>query len=113
MGEGRPSGLVGSGLVGSKFCRQSWVGSGQRFAGSGPRKVIRGQLWAKAKDLSFKAKAKDMTFYQGKGNEIWFLRTSKTTFGISRPNDCLNDSIDRIKIRHALVCSLGEMNHFD
>ena len=37
------------GRVGSDFCRQSRVGSGQRFAGSGrvgsgPRKVTRGQL---------------------------------------------------------------------
>ena len=33
---------VGSGQT---FCQQSWVGSGQRFAESGPRKVTRGQLW--------------------------------------------------------------------
>ena len=34
---------VGSGQT---FCQQSRVGSGQRFAGSGPRKVTRGQLWS-------------------------------------------------------------------
>ena len=36
----------GSGVgSGQTFCRQSRVGSGQRFGGSGPRKVTRGQLW--------------------------------------------------------------------
>ena len=40
-GSGRGSGRVGSGQT---FCRQSRVGSGQRFAGLGPRKVTRGQL---------------------------------------------------------------------
>ena len=38
MGEGSGRGS------GQPFCRQSRVGSGQRFAGSGPRKVTRGQL---------------------------------------------------------------------
>ena len=33
---------VGSGQT---FCRQSRVGLGEIFAGSGPRKVTRGQLW--------------------------------------------------------------------
>ena len=35
-------GRVGSGQT---FCQQSRVGLSQRFAGSGPRKVTRGQLW--------------------------------------------------------------------
>ena len=44
-GSGRGSGRVG---LGQTFCRHRGsgrVGSGQRFAGSGPRKVTRGQLW--------------------------------------------------------------------
>ena len=40
-GWGRAAGRVGSGQT---FCRQSRVGSGQRFAGSDLRKVTREQL---------------------------------------------------------------------
>ena len=45
MGEGS---CRGSGRVGSDFLSAiaDRVGSGQLFAGSGPRKVTRGQLWA-------------------------------------------------------------------
>ena len=41
---------------------------------------FKAKVKAKTKDLSFKAKAmaKDLTFYQGQGHEIWSLRTSKT-----------------------------------
>ena len=41
MGKDRAAGRVGSGQT---FGQQSRVGSGQRYAGSGPKKVTRGQL---------------------------------------------------------------------
>ena len=49
--EGRVGPRVGSGRT---FCRQSRVGSGQRFAGfgSGPRKVTREQLWNRSSALA-------------------------------------------------------------
>ena len=43
-GKGRVAGRVGSSQT---FCRHSRVGSGQRFARSGLRKVTRGQLWSR------------------------------------------------------------------
>ena len=42
MGKGRAAGRVGSDFLSAIAGR---VGSGQRFGGSGPRKVTRGQLW--------------------------------------------------------------------
>ena len=57
--KGRVTGRVGSGRI--KIFVANRVLSGQRFVRSGPIKETRGQLWAKAKDLSFKAMTKDMT----------------------------------------------------
>ena len=55
MGEGSGQ---GSGRIGSDFLSAiaGRVGSGQRFAGSGPRKVTRGQLCGPSDDLASRSK---------------------------------------------------------